>query len=79
LIHIAATQKIPMIQLFGPGEWEKFGYTGNNNILLMKTDCPYHPCDQRTCKYQDHWCMDQISVEDVMGAFRKIIASRISK
>ena len=72
LIHIAAAQKIPMIQLFGPGEPEKIGYADSNNILLMKTDCPYHPCDQRTCKYQDHWCMDQISVEDVMGAFRKI-------
>ena len=76
LIHIAAAQKTPMIQLFGPGEWEKFGYTGNNNILLMKTDCPYHPCSQQNCKYQDNWCMDQILVEDVMRAFRKIIALR---
>lgn len=76
LIHIAAAQKTPMIQLFGPGEWEKFGYTGNNDILLMKTDCPYHPCSQQNCKYQDNWCMDQILVEDVMRAFRKIIALR---
>jgi len=78
LTHIAAAVKTPMIQLFGPGETEKFGYRSDKNILLMKGDCPYHPCDQRTCKYQDHWCMDQISVEDVMGAFRKIISFRIS-
>ncbi|RLB81604.1 MAG: hypothetical protein DRH17_08675 [Deltaproteobacteria bacterium] len=77
LIHIAAAVKTPMIQLFGPGEPEKFGYTGNKNILLMKTDCPYHPCSQRSCRYKDGWCMDQISVDDVMGAFRKIIASDI--
>jgi ADP-heptose:LPS heptosyltransferase len=79
LIHIAAAVKTPMIQLFGPGEPEKFGYIGNKNILLMKTDCPYHPCTQQSCKYQNKWCMDQILVEDVMGAFRKIIALRISK
>lgn len=78
LIHIAAAQKTPMIQLFGPGEPEKFGYTDNKNILLMKNDCPYHPCTQQSCKY-DNWCMDQISVEDVMRAFSRIIALRISK
>ena len=78
LIHIAAAVKTPMIQLFGPGEHEKFGYRSDKNILLIKNDCPCHPCDQRTCKYQDHWCMDQISVEDVMGAFRKITDLPIS-
>ncbi|MDD5724091.1 MAG: glycosyltransferase family 9 protein [Syntrophales bacterium] len=72
LTHIAAAVKAPMIQLFGPGEPEKFGYRGDKNIVLMKTVCPYHPCSQRSCKYQDHWCMEHISVEDVMGAFQKL-------
>ena len=78
VMHITAAVKTPMIQLFGPGEPEKFGYRSDTNILLMKNNCPYHPCDQRRCKYQDHWCMDQISVEDVVEAFRKIISFRIS-
>lgn len=77
LTHIAAALKTPMIQLFGPGEPEKFGYTGDKNILLMKTDCPYHPCTQQVCKYQERWCMDQISVDDVMGAFDKIVKLEI--
>jgi len=72
LIHIAAAVKTPMIQLFGPGEPQKFGYTDNNNSLLIKTSCPDHPCVQRVCKYQKNWCLDQISVEDVMNAFHKI-------
>lgn len=76
LIHIAAALGTSMIQLFGPGEPEKFGYACNKNILLMKTDCPYHPCPQRSCKYEEHWCMDKISVEDVMEAFKKIASSR---
>lgn len=72
LIHIAAAVKTPLIQLFGPGEDQKFGYTDGKNILLMKNDCPYHPCTQRRCTYQQKWCMDQISVEDVLKAFRKM-------
>ena len=79
LVHIAAAEKTPMIQLFGPGEAEKFGYRSDTNIVLMKGNCPYHPCDQRRCKYQDHWCMDQISVEDVMEAFQKIISFGVSQ
>ncbi|HPQ43699.1 MAG TPA: glycosyltransferase family 9 protein [Syntrophales bacterium] len=78
LMHIAAAVKTPMIQLFGPGEPEKFGYRSDTNIVLMKGDCPYHPCDQRRCRYQDHWCMDQISVEDVMNAVQRIISFRAS-
>ena len=76
LIHIAAAHKTPMVQIFGPGEPEKFAYTGKNNILLIKNDCPYHPCTQQICKYQANWCMDQISVEDVMGAFKEILRRR---
>ena len=79
LTHIAAAVKTPMIQLFGPGEPDKFAYTGNKDILLMKTDCPYHPCTQQVCKYQEHWCMDQISVEDVMRAFDKIAKAESDK
>ena len=77
LIHIAAAHKTPMVQIFGPGEPEKFAYTGKNNILLIKNDCPYHPCTQQTCKCQDNWCMGQILVEDVMRAFSKIVNSGI--
>ena len=77
LIHIAAAHKTPMVQIFGPGEPEKFAHTGKNNILLIKNDCPYHPCTQQTCKCQDNWCMGQILVEDVMRAFSKIVNSGI--
>ncbi len=75
LIHIAAALQTPMIQLFGPGEPEKFGYTGEKNIILMKTDCPYHPCSQRSCKYKEGWCMDNISIDDVIKAFEKLTDS----
>lgn len=69
LIHIAVALKVPVIQLFGPDDPEPFGYTGGNNILLMKTDCPHNPCTQRDSKHKDNWCMDRISVDDVIKHF----------
>jgi len=75
LIHVSAALKTPMIQLFGPGEPEKFGYTNKRNILLMNNDCRYHPCAQKKCRYPDDWCMDKISVKDVIGALKAIRTS----
>jgi lipopolysaccharide heptosyltransferase II len=72
LIHIAAAVKTPMIQLFGPGQPEVFGYRDNRSIILMKGDCLYRPCRERDCKNKQDWCMDKISVEDVMEAFEEI-------
>jgi lipopolysaccharide heptosyltransferase II len=72
LIHIAAAVKTPMIQLFGPGQPEVFGYQNERSIILMKGDCPYRPCRERDCKNKQDWCMDKISVEDVMKAFEEI-------
>ena len=74
LIHVAAAMKTPMIQLFGPGEPEKFGYVDNSSILLMNSDCRYRPCTQQKCRCPDDWCMDKISVRDVMRALSAIIA-----
>ena len=76
LIHIAAAMKTPMIQLFGPGEPEKFGYVDNQSILLMNNDCPYSPCRQNKCMNIENWCMDKISVDEVMKAFKKLISNR---
>jgi ADP-heptose:LPS heptosyltransferase len=75
LIHIAAAMKTPIVQLFGPGEPEKFGYVDNSSILLVNGDCRYRPCTQQKCRCPDDWCMDKISVEDVMRALSAIVGS----
>ncbi len=75
LSHIASAVKTPLIQLFGPGEPEKFGYTGHQQVVIMKTDCPDHPCQQRECTDPGRWCMDRISVDEVLTACRKLLGS----
>lgn len=78
LSHIAAAVKTPLIQLFGPGEPEKFGYAGQKQVVIMKTDCPYHPCQQRDCKNPQDWCMDRISVEEVLAACRILLKEDVA-
>lgn len=73
LIHIAAAMKTPMIQLFGPGEPEKFAYSDKRNILLIDRNCPYWPCTQRECKCPDNWCMDKITVGEVVASLSRIL------
>jgi ADP-heptose:LPS heptosyltransferase len=73
LSHIAAAIKTPLIQLFGPGEPEKFGYTGPDRIVIQRTDCPHHPCQQRECITPGDWCMNRIAVADVLAAARHLL------
>jgi len=75
LSHIAAAVKTPLIQLFGPGEPEKVGYAGHKQVVIMKTDCPDHPCQQRECSDPRRWCMDRISVDEVLAACRKLLGN----
>lgn len=73
LSHIAASVKTPLIQLFGPGEPAKFGYAGHNQVVIMKTDCPHHPCQQRDCLIPSNWCMNKITVMDVLVASKRLL------
>jgi lipopolysaccharide heptosyltransferase II len=73
LSHIAAAMKTPLIQLFGPGEPEKFGYTGAGWIVIQRKDCPHHPCQQRECITPSDWCMNKITVADVLVAARRVL------
>ena len=73
LSHIAAAMKTPLIQLFGPGEPEKFGYTGPDRIVIQRADCPHHPCQQRDCSTPRDWCMNKIAVVDVLVAVLRLL------
>lgn len=73
LSHIAAAMKTPLIQLFGPGEPEKFGHTGPGRIVIQRADCSYHPCQQRDCITPREWCMNKIAVGDVLAAARRLL------
>jgi len=76
LIHIASLFRIPLIQLFGPGIPKRFGHFHNNTRVFQDTSCPHQPCVQRDCKNKANWCMEKISVDEVLRAARELLQTR---
>lgn len=72
-IHMAALFKKPLIQLFGPGEPDKFAYFYNGCILFHYKNCKYYPCSQRRCWNREDWCMNKIKVDEVLEGIHKLL------
>jgi len=71
-MHVATALGIPVIGLFGPGDYNRFHPFGEGNIGIHKQYLyPCAPCLQKTCIHPDHNCMDAIEVEEVYEAFMK--------
>ena len=70
-MHIAAALNIPMIAIFGSTDWVTTAPYSKNHIIVRK-DTPCAPCLLRECP-EDHKCMKNIYVEDVIDAFEKLI------
>lgn len=73
-MHVAAALKRPVVALFGSTNPTKTGpYSDNAIVLYKKVACS--PCYRRVCPI-DMRCMTQISVEEVMAAIQKLLASQ---
>lgn len=73
-MHIASALRIPVIALFGPTDERVNGpYSGNNIVISRQTDCA--PCYKGSWKINcdKNLCMENISVEKVELAIRKIL------
>lgn len=63
-MHIAASQKVPQVVLFGPTDSQQTAYS-YNNTKVMKKDLECAPCFQRECPLGHHECMVGISAAQV--------------
>ncbi len=69
-MHIAAAVGTPTVSIFGPTDPNRTGPYGNGHIVIT-ADVECRPCFRKKCR--EMICMDHISIEDVMGAVKKII------
>ena len=71
--HIAIALKRKVITLFGPNnpQWTQTGYP--DEIQVIGTG-PCVPCDKPVCRQNRHYCMESITVEQVLAAARKILS-----
>ena len=70
-MHIALSQKVPVICLFGPTSPRITGPYGKGNYTVIQKDLSCQtPCYQLDCS--DNRCMKAITVENVFEAVRKL-------
>jgi ADP-heptose:LPS heptosyltransferase len=67
LLHLSVAAGCHTIQLFGPGDVERFAHTGKDLAVHHDRSCSRYPCVRYgACANQaSGWCMEKISVTDV--------------
>jgi heptosyltransferase-1 len=72
-LHLAAAVQTRVVGLFGSTDPDRTGPLGTGHqVLLKKLSCV--PCEDKNCRLGTRACMDAITVDDVLGAIRKVIA-----
>lgn len=69
--HIAIALKRRVITLFGPNnpQWTQTGWADEIQIIGKG---PCVPCDKPVCRQKQHFCMESITVEQILDAVRRI-------
>jgi lipopolysaccharide heptosyltransferase II len=77
-MHLAAAVGLPVLALFGPadpsrtGPWEP--RPGTRHVVLREPP-PCAPCHRKTCNQPRHACMEDLTVERVLGVARARLAA----
>lgn len=73
-LHIAGSVGTPVVAVFGPTDYRKYGPRhGSGTALYKELHCS--PCEVAQCKYNLE-CMKAVSAEEVFEAARKILNER---
>ncbi len=73
-MHMAAALQVPLVALFGPSDPAIWGPRGGAAEVIYRGDA-CHACVHPTCVRGEESCMHQISVEEVLAASRRLLAS----
>ena len=68
-MHIAVSQKVPIIAIFGPSDANRYAPYGQEETVI-RIGCPCQPCGQHTCEI-GHICMERVTVEMVLEKVNK--------
>jgi ADP-heptose:LPS heptosyltransferase len=72
MIHMAAAGGVPVISLFGPGDPAIWGPRGQLNRVIQRfSEC--QRCKGGRCVQPKVYCMEAISVDDVLGVAEDIL------
>lgn len=69
--HLAAALGKPVVTIFGSGNPAWFAPHGENNRVVWKDTCPYHPCIDR-CQMPQYVCLAGVSEAAVVAALSSV-------
>ena len=67
-MHLAASQKIPTIAIFGPTNDVETSQWMNPKSIVVKKNLDCQPCMKRTCPLKHHNCMKLIEAQEVIDS-----------
>jgi len=77
-MHMAVSQKTPIVALFGPSNPERFGPYQAKNTIVVTSQTPCSDCPPKMKKQCEDWrCMKGISVQQVVDAARSLLTNYI--
>jgi len=76
--HIAAAQGLEIILLVSGTNDIRLWYPWTERLSLLQHEVPCSPCGLETCPVEDHPCVEQITVDQVLNALRSVL-SRLQK
>jgi ADP-heptose:LPS heptosyltransferase len=71
-MHLAQTLGVPVVALFGPGDFELWCPRGERDEVIFHR-LPCNPCLQERCVRSGDSCMTMITVEEVFTAVKKVL------
>ncbi|UCC94461.1 MAG: glycosyltransferase family 9 protein [Candidatus Omnitrophota bacterium] len=72
-VHIASSLGVPMVVLFGPGEYERYRPYGNEErTIVIKKQVQCAPCFKNVCRNKR--CMESITHEEVFAATEQLLS-----
>ena len=78
-MHIAAAVSTPVVAIFGPSRWFRWGPWGDNHTVIQKSwDCV--PCAKKGCNDDGgvSRCLDELTAEEVLPIINTKVSAIIS-
>jgi heptosyltransferase-2 len=73
--HLADALGLPVVAIFGPGKPEKLRPFQPDNLVVIRDNCPYHPCSDY-CRFPEPYCLTQLTPDLVWPEIRDNLIAR---
>ncbi|MBM3249034.1 MAG: lipopolysaccharide heptosyltransferase II [Candidatus Omnitrophica bacterium] len=78
VMHLASYLDVPTLAIFGPTDPKKYG-PWNYKSLVVREELTCSPCEESSCRYNHHNCMNLLSEDKLIKLAEKILLADTTK